>query len=182
MSVQLVLLSRYTPRCVRWLALRALYRATAEAFGAEMPATRGLSVETILQRYAESTRAWADERLRAGGDLTVLENGLYHRALTLGAQLRRWLGVRGVRDEIEAARLLYGWIGITLAGAATGKVTISRCFFSAYYAPAVCRVMSALDRGILAGLSGGRPLTFTARITEGATCCRAHWGPRETEA
>lgn len=182
MSVQLALLRRYTPRWVRRMALRALYEATAQGFSAPMPNTRGLAAERILQRYAESTRAWAEERLHGPGAQGALEEGLFRRALALGTQMRRLLGVRDVADELEAARLLYGWIGIDLRADLAGRVTVRRCAFSTCYTPAVCRAMSALDRGILAGLSNGRPLAFTARITEGATCCRAFWGPKEAEA
>ena len=35
--------------------------------------------------------------------------------------------------------------------------------------------MSAMDRGLLAGLAGGGDLIFSQRITEGYTCCRARF-------
>jgi hypothetical protein len=39
--------------------------------------------------------------------------------------------------------------------------------------------MSALDAGLFAGLTGGRTLTFTQRITEGAPACLANLRPTE---
>ena len=61
-------------------------------------------------------------------------------------------------------------------------VTIRRCFFAAHYPPEVCRFMSAMDEGIVAGLCGGR-LVFSQRLTEGADCCRARieWPGAENE-
>ena len=35
--------------------------------------------------------------------------------------------------------------------------------------------MSAMDRGLLAGLAGGGELAFSQRITEGHPCCRARF-------
>jgi hypothetical protein len=37
----------------------------------------------------------------------------------------------------------------------------------------VCALVSALDRGLLAGLTCGGELEFRQRITEGADSCRA---------
>jgi len=70
-------------------------------------------------------------------------------------------------------RALYRLLEIEFQGD-EGGVVISRCYFSPFYSGPICRVMSALDRGLFAGLSGGRQLVFTARITEGQAQCRAH--------
>ncbi len=55
----------------------------------------------------------------------------------------------------------------------TGEIVITRCAFSRVYAPAICEFISALDAGIVAGLTGGTTLVFTERITAGAPACRA---------
>ncbi|MHB0857371.1 MAG: hypothetical protein ACYC5M_07345 [Anaerolineae bacterium] len=174
MNALLTLLGLHTPRVVRRSALGALLRVTADAFGAKAPSTRGASTDALLRQYAEATRGWAEDRLRTGDDLDLLEDRLYRNALALGARFGRMMRVRDMRDIVAAAHLLYSWLGIDLVGTTAGQVMIHRCFFSDFYSPAVCRVMSALDRGVLAGLSGGRQLAFTARITEGAPCCQAH--------
>jgi hypothetical protein len=54
-----------------------------------------------------------------------------------------------------------------------GEITVRRCPFSDVYSVEVCRLVGALDSGLLAGLSGGDRLEFTQRITEGAPCCLA---------
>ena len=73
----------------------------------------------------------------------------------------------------------YQVIGIDFAGTADGRVRIARCGFAAAYSPAVCRLIGALDAGLLAGLSGGDRLAFSQRITEGAPCCLARLERKE---
>jgi len=51
-------------------------------------------------------------------------------------------------------------------------VIIKYCGFSRFYTGRVCRLISALDGGTFAGLSGGGKLEFSQRITEGHDCCR----------
>ena len=62
-----------------------------------------------------------------------------------------------------------------LQGDARGEVVINRCYFSRFFSSEVCRLMSAMDAGLFAGLSNGGVLTFSCRITEGQPCCRAHF-------
>jgi hypothetical protein len=50
---------------------------------------------------------------------------------------------------------------------------VAGCRFATTYSPDVCRVMSASDAGLLAGLTGGGRLTFTERISAGAPACIA---------
>lgn len=56
---------------------------------------------------------------------------------------------------------------------AYGEIVVTDCYFSRYYTPEQCAVMSSVDSGIIAGLCGGGTLTFTERITEGCGRCRA---------
>ena len=70
-------------------------------------------------------------------------------------------------------RLVYAAIRIDFRGTELGDVTVNRCFFSSFYSAQVCQVISSLDAGLLAGLTGGAQLTFSERITEGADRCRA---------
>jgi hypothetical protein len=70
-------------------------------------------------------------------------------------------------------QILYRAIGIEIQGDGQGNVTVKRCYFSQFYAGSVCDLISALDDGLFAGLSGGGRLTFSERLTEGSGCCRA---------
>ena len=191
MSPLLPRLLSHTPAIVKRQALVQLFRATAAAFQVDMPRLSGLSREQCLLAYARFTANQADEVLRQGGDLSELQERLYRNAYRLG-RTAGWLpGSHSVNRVMTLGRALYDILDIDFSGSASGSVsgsnggsdsgtdsgeiTISRCYFSSYYSPEVCRVMSAMDRGLLAGLAGGGELVFIERITEGRPCCRARF-------
>jgi hypothetical protein len=70
------------------------------------------------------------------------------------------------------SRRLYGLLHIDFQGDFSGNITIKKCYFSSYYSKEICQLISALDEGIAAGLSGGGKLSFFQRITEGQPCCQ----------
>jgi hypothetical protein len=154
----------WMPQCVRKRVLDMLFERTAAAFGQPVPPLRGLSAEQTLQAFAEFTA-------HAAG--TTAPRSLFEVGFVPGRWLRRAFGVASTQDVMDAARVVYRVLGIDFAGDSDGEITISQCFFSRVYPPSVCRVMSALDAGLLAGLSGGRQLVFSQRITDGYPCCRA---------
>lgn len=171
MNIMLSLSAQWLPQSVRKRQLRKLLRLTAEAFGAAAPTLQGLSFDDSLKTFASFTRDQAEKALHSEQDLDSVTARLYHGAYQLGAQYRGWFRVRSLGDVLSAARVLYSFCKIDFRGTKDGQVTIARCFFSEYYSGAVCRVISSLDAGLLAGLSGGRQLTFRQRITEGADAC-----------
>ena len=132
-----------------------LFQATAAAFGCDMPRLSGLSREQCLEAYARLTADQAEEALRARGDLSELRERLYRNAYRLGRTPGRLLRVHSVDDVMALAHFLYGILDIELQGSESGEITISSCYFSRLYSPDVCHVMSAMDRGLLAGLAGG---------------------------
>ena len=164
-----------TPAIVKRQALAQLFRSTAAAFRCDMPRLSRLSHEQCLLEYARFTAERAGEALRHGHDLTELRERLYRNAYRLGRTPRWLLRVRTVADVMALAQFLYGILGIEFQGSRSGEITISRCYFSSTYSPQVCQVMSAMDRGLLAGLAGAGDLVFTQRITEGQPCCRGHF-------
>jgi len=168
------LLSR-TPSIFKRWALVQLFQSTAAAFRCDMPRLSGLSREQCLLAYARFTADRAEEALRRGGDLSELQERLYRNACRLGRTPGRLLGVRSVDDVMALGRFLYGILDIDFEGSGSGEITIGRCYFSSFYSPEVCQVMSAMDRGLLAGLAGAGELVFMERITEGRPCCRAHF-------
>lgn len=162
------------PACTRKAALWALLRSTAPAFGCPAPPIAALSADECLLRYAQFTKSRAEELLRDGGDLEAVQERLYRRARALG-RLCRWVSrAQTMQEAMDLGRTLYRMLDIELQGDEGGGVVISRCSFSRFYSGQVCQVMSAMDRGLFAGLSGDKQLVFSARITEGQTCCRAH--------
>lgn len=177
MNPLLARLLTHTPAIVERQALVQLFRVTAAAFQAQMPRLAGLSQEQCLLAYAQFTAEQVEEALRWGGDLSALQERLYRNAYRLG-RLPGWLlRVQGVDDVMAMGRLLYGILDIDFAGSGNGEIVICRCYFSSFYSPEACRVMSAMDRGLFAGLAGGGDLEFSQRITEGHPCCRARFTP-----
>jgi len=173
MNLALAILDFYAPAPVRKKALCDLFSATAQAFGVDLPLTRGLSARRLLQAYAlftkeESERLWAEKR-----DQSEVERRLFRNASDLGAKLRGRFRVRSRDDIIRLSRILYKILGISFEGRPDGQVIIRDCAFSRFYTGRVCRLISALDAGAAAGISGGGKLEFTQRMTEGHDCCRA---------
>jgi hypothetical protein len=163
----------WVPGPLRRAALRRLLAVTAQAFDRPAPPVAGLSEHELLATFTRCTAGWSEEAIGTGRDLRAIQDRLRDGAAGLGAALRRRLRLSGRRDVVDAARVVYRLLDIDFTGTQDGRVIISRCSFSSAYSPAVCRVMSALDAGLLAGLSGGDRLRFTARITEGAPACLA---------
>lgn len=185
MGPLLAQLLTHMPEVAKREALVLLFRATAAAFQADMPSLVGLSREHCLLAYAQFTAQEADAALRGGGDLAALQERLYRNAYRLGRMGGRLLGVHSVEEVMALGRVLYDVLDIDFQGSdcgngngsTWGEITISRCYFSTFYSPATCRLMSAMDRGLLGGLAGGGELVFTERITEGRPCCRACFTP-----
>ncbi len=75
-------------------------------------------------------------------------------------------------EAAHVARALYRVIGVDFRVGAAGGFVVKSCLFSSRYTPAACRLISSLDAGLLAGLTGGARMVFTQRITEGAAVCR----------
>jgi hypothetical protein len=173
MSLALRLLDGHVPAVARRAALRALFATTAAGFGCPVPPLHGLDADALLRRYAEFTRHQAEAALGDGRDLPVLHDRLERRARALGARLRTGLRLHTTEDAMAAARVVYGLLDIDLRGTRDGEITVRRCPFSEVYSADVCRLVGALDSGLLAGLSGADRLEFTQRITEGAPCCLA---------
>lgn len=151
--------------------LKDLFQLTAEAFTQEPPDLRRLSRSELLLGFARFTRAEA-ERSLAGGTAPALREKLRAGSLRLGRDIRSRLPIRDRADAAAALRSLYRLLAIDLAVDDRGEVTVRRCSLAAHYPPQVCRFMSAMDEGIVAGLCGGR-LVFSQRLTEGADCCCA---------
>ena len=84
-----------------------------------------------------------------------------------------------MKEVMRAGRVLYRAIGIEFRGTEQGRIEIGECVFSKHYSPVTCRVISSLDAGIMAGLSDGKSLSFSQRITEGFDSCKAQMSVEE---
>ncbi|MDD5190764.1 MAG: hypothetical protein PHE50_06965, partial [Dehalococcoidales bacterium] len=92
------------------------------------------------------------------------------------------LHVRTMDEVMQACGVVYKALKIDFRGSAGGQITIGSCFFSSFYTAHVCSIISSLDEGLIAGLSGGSRLEFEQRITEGKPCCKARLLPQERPA
>lgn len=172
MGLLLTLSNIYLPSFVQKRKLEMLFQATAQAFQVAPPSTRGLSYDNCLDYYARFTREQALKSISQSNQKTM-QSRLFQNACQIGRQFRADFGISSAEDVMRMAGLVYKLLKIDFQGEQGGNITISRCFFSAYYSSEVCRLMSSLDEGLLAGLSGGAKLVFSQRITEGSESCRA---------
>ena len=91
----------------------------------------------------------------------------------MGNLLRRVTRLKTKSDLERLVFFLYKNIGIEMSGEIPGNIYVSRCYFSDFFDPEMCRAISSVDSGIISGLYGGGNLMFTERITEGCVCCKA---------
>jgi hypothetical protein len=160
--------------------LDLLLRATADAFQVTCPVTGRLSYLETLEGYARFTRDNAQQTILRG-DPAEVQSRLWQNTFRIGRQLHRDFHIRTAAETMRLGAIIYRTIKIDFQGDNRGNILIKRCFFSDYYSSEVCRLISFLDAGLLAGLSGGCKLSFRQRITEGNEHCRAYlegpgWG------
>ncbi|MGE5462951.1 MAG: hypothetical protein ACM3PS_06340 [Syntrophothermus sp.] len=169
----------HTPEFIKKRTLKQLLHSTAAAFEADVPSIRALDSRECLAAYARFVQVQAEKQLRHDRDGKALAQRLYQNAASMGRLPGKWLPLNTVQDVMAIGRVLYRILDIDFRGNAQGEIVIQHCYFSRFYSAEVCRLMSAMDRGLFAGLSNGGELTFTSRITEGQPCCRAHfcWPP-----
>jgi hypothetical protein len=158
---------------VRKAMLAELFKATANAFACPPPEFEDSRYDERLQAYALFTRDQAEKALRARRDLPVVRKRLYENSYPLGLKVRKWFAVNSTKDVMEIGQILYGTIEVKMQGDALGNMVINHCYFSQFYSPAVCDLISSLDDGIFSGLSAGGRLVFSQRMTEGCECCKA---------
>lgn len=179
MSLRLALAELYLPTPLRRAGLNELAAAAATAYDCGRPQWRRRSYSDRLQEFAYFTASRAAMASAKGrGDATKAH--LRQEAAEVGRRLRRRLGVGSHDDALRALRLLYRQIGIELLTPDCARIEMTSCLFSRFYDPVTCRIMSAMDEGIVAGLTGGWQLRFEARLTEGARSCVASLARPET--
>jgi hypothetical protein len=175
MKPALAFLELHIPAFVKKKMLADLFDLTAQAFGSVPPRINILSYGETLEVYARFTQREAERVLEERHNIETVEARLYDNARALGKKLRESFRLRRPEDILRMSKLLYKTLGIAFEGRGDGQVTIARCYFSQFYTERVCGLVSALDAGVAAGLSGGGKLSFYQKITEGRDCCKAHF-------
>ncbi len=162
----LKLLIGYTPDFIKCIELQILLNTTAKAFGIKPELIMFHSFKRALKEYAIFTR-------RCMKNMHVNKESLYREAFHTGTIIRLITGFTRKEDIEALVFYLYSNINIKISGNIPGVLTVSRCYFRRFYKPEHCRIMSAVDSGIIAGINGGGSLSFTRRITEGCESCKA---------
>lgn len=154
----------------RRIELQLLMNLTARAFGKHPKRLWTCPPDAALQTYAEYT----SEHLRSGVSTELLQR-MNDEAYNMGCMLRRLFFVRSTKRAHRLIIALYRNIGIHLSFSSGEQLCFHRCYFSRHYTPAVCLAASALDDGIIRGITAQSDsrLHFTQRITEGCSCCLA---------
>jgi hypothetical protein len=168
----LKIMQLYIPKFIKRKKLKELFCLTADAFQSEPPELRGLSFAECLSKYALYTKEQAGSYLQSGRPLEEVKQRLYQNSCIFGQDLRKSLHIITWEGAVTALKTIYKLIGIDLQYDGQFEIIIRQCFFSKYYSGGVCNLISSLDEGIAAGLSGGGRLCFNQRITEGGSCCR----------
>ncbi len=182
MNNLVAVLKYYSPEFIKKRVLNELFAITARAFDCAVPPLKGFSYTDLLKQYALFTRTEAEKSIENSRDLPAIRMRLFDQACQLGQELRKKFKIRTDEEVMELGQKLYAMLGIEFQGNSQGVVTISKCFFSEYYNSQVCHLISALDEGVLAGLSGGGQLNFSQRITDGKNCCQALFVSRENNS
>lgn len=126
--------------------------------------------QDALAAYAACTRRWMQH---SGKPTTALQAEIYRRASRMGRLLRGLTFCLNDKGRTRLIFALYRGIRIDMVGTLPENIQVTSCFFSQYYTPGMCALISAMDDGIVSGIMGGGKLIFNQRITEGCTCCRA---------
>ncbi len=180
MNVRLGLAALGLPFPIRNKMFGEFFGLTARSFGAAVPDLRGLSYRRRLALYREFTFERAAQAQPGTPAGNAAEAKLGENGRAFGLRIRKLLRVETAAEAMAAARILYRSVGIDFAGEARGEIAIRRCYFAGRYTPGVCRLVSALDEGVLAGLHGGGRLEFRSRLTDGAAACLATFFREET--
>ncbi len=164
-------LERHTPEWLVCLEIQILLWTTARAFGVPGKRIHFRQAQTALQEYAAFTRTCMQTR-------KADPERLYREAYRTGSIVRRVTGFTRQQDRQQLTFYLYRNLRILMDGRLPGEVTVTGCYFSRFYTPGQCALMSNVDSGMVAGLMGGGRLEFSERITEGCRCCRAFFSER----
>jgi hypothetical protein len=165
----------YIPPFLKRRELMKLFHLTASTFEKPIPPMADLSFEECLAEFAHFTKSEVDQLIIRHEDLQTVQDRLFQGAYAFGDKFRRIFRVSSTSDVIAVSRLLYRVLGIDFQGTEQGTIKISKCFFSKIYSSTTCHVISSLDAGMIAGLSGGNEMIFSERITEGAESCIAQF-------
>jgi len=171
----LKILELYIPEFIKRNQIKKLFKIAADAFNTEQPLVIGLSFKECLESFAVFTNDETQRAISSGKDIHGIKTSLYNHAYDFGHDLQRKLNIKTLEESLKIVEILYKVIGIDFHASTHGEITISECYFSKFYSLSVCKIISSLDIGLIDGLSGGKKIEFSNRITDGYKCCKAYF-------
>lgn len=141
------------------------------------------SIEDCRGAMALNHNTLVQSLVEAIGEKDAIDLGrqaLFKAGLEIGEESRARLGVgEKIDDLITAARLLYRVLGINFTVQQNSdefKMEVARCALSKWYSEQTCRMLSAVDEGVVRGLNHKIGMRFDRMITSGfATCIARIW-------
>lgn len=181
MNLRLLVLRIGIPQHLKLEKLHSLMILSAEALRQPLPELQEMNLERSRELFVQlllsgTTDSNQNEEAHELSGQTRLETA----GKLFGLRLRCELRIKTPGEARTALRLLYRALGIDLCFDRADSITVSRCWFARYFTPETCKLVSALDRGVVNGLTDGGELVFTSRLTEGECACHATIKWRET--
>ncbi len=164
----------YMPEFIKKKKLKELFCLTADAFQTKMPVLNGLTFHECLSLYAFFSREQAERCLQGGCTIEEVKSRLYQNSFVFGKNLRKSLHIINWEESVTALKTIYKLIGVDFQYDGQYEFIIKQCYYSNYYNAEVCTLISSMDEGLAAGLSGGGTLHFTKRITDGSSYCKGY--------
>ena len=108
----------------------------------------------------------------------ISRKALYKVGLKLGNEAREQLNVNdNLTDLTSAARILYHVLGIKFDITQKDNeifLTVKKCALAEYYTLETCKIISAVDEGVIQGLNPDYNMNFTEWMTGDSCECRAN--------
>lgn len=171
MNLRLTALRFHVPHYLRREKLQTLLSVAATGFNKSAPSLTGQSFRESWLTFATTTRTWADELFASGQDPEPVWVRLKQATHHLGSILRKELRITNRKQALLALKILYASLGVKWHTTENGMVSVYRCKFSEIYTSKVCRFMSAMDEGLVEGITHQGKLFWNERITDGHPRC-----------
>ncbi len=156
------------------LILAEIFLMTAKTLQYPLPKLAIFNYNKLLATYGQYTTAALNSLLTQQRDLGPLKKELFTKSENLTKKIKTLFRIKTAEEVCFFLENFYQVLGIELTvNLSQQQFVVKNCYFSRYYRSEICQVLSALDSGLVAGLTNGASLTFLSRLTEGATCCFA---------
>lgn len=165
----------YVPNYIKKRTIAELLRINSEAFRCEAPDIKELSYKESLSSYALFTKEQAENYINKRLPPDELKRNLSLNAYYYGRRLYKRYKIKSLKDAVRVLQMIYKHMGIDFECNEQGEFSMKRCFFSQYYNAASCELLTKLEEGLAAGLTGGAVINFQQRLTENGSCCKGNF-------